>query len=92
MSGIGGGLSVALIFYILFLTCVCAVVWLFTRLLFRGVRLVLITVSLAVAITIILFASGMAESDWNWAFTIPFIVLGSLIALVWSLVLRKRPA
>ena len=92
MSGIGGGMGVALIFYTLFLTGVCTVVWLFTRLLFRGILLVLITVSLAVAITILLFASGMAESDWNWAFTIPFIVLGSIIALVWSLILRKRRA
>jgi hypothetical protein len=82
----------ALVFYTLFLTGVCGVVWLFTRMLFKGIPLVLISVSLAVVITILLFASGMAASDWNWAFTVPFIVIGSLITLVWSLILRKRAA
>ena len=95
MSGFSASGSVlALLYYALPLAAVCLLVGLVMRRLFSGLSLVVVTVVIAEAITILAFASGMAKSDFTFTLVSPFLLVGALIAVAWAsaLALKARAA
>ena len=90
MSGFGGASLIALVVYLFVLAGVCALTSFVTRKIFKGFALVFVTVLLAVAVTLVGFASGMAKSDFTLWVALPFLLGGLLIAAVWSAILIKK--
>jgi hypothetical protein len=93
VSGFGGG---GLLFAILYFTVPLAVVSLLVALVARrflnGLSLIVITVVVAEAITLTVFVSGMAKSDFSLALIWPFFVAGLIIAGAWTIAVKTRSA
>ena len=90
MSGLSGNLVIALAIYTLIVAGLSALINLATRRFLRGVVLVIVTVCLAVAVTLIGFASGMAKSDFTFPVALPFLVSGAIVALIWVAALKRK--
>ena len=90
MSGLSGGFLTALFVYTLILGGVCALMNLSTRMIFKGLALVFVTVSLSFVLTVVGYASGMAEHDFSFWMTLPFLFGGVLIAAIWQAILLKK--
>ena len=93
MSGFsGGGSFFAILYYSVPLGIVCLLVALVTRRLLHGLTLIVVSVTVAEAITLAAFASGMAQNDFTLALTWPFFCAGAVIASVWAIALKMRLA
>lgn len=85
MSGVSLGIVSFAIITVLSMGVLCFLLSLITRQFLRGPMLVGVTVLLALLITVLLAAAGMAKSDFSVSFILPYGFCGAVVALSWLL-------
>jgi len=90
VTGFDGGLLIWTFVNGLILSTLCLLLSLATRHFLKGPTLVLVTMSLALLLTLTGAAVGMAKSDFTLQVVFPYVLLATALAAAWILWMKAH--
>jgi len=90
VSGLTGGWLAWIVLTVSIMAILTLIISLALRKFLNGAKLVAVTVVLMTCVTLLMLASGRAESDFTYGVVVPYLICSAAIASAWLLSLKVR--